>query len=123
MRCRASSKLGPGVASALTMPLASRLPIFWPPLGWYVPKTLSKVWFSPTTMITCLIGVAGALSCAYAPGGPLSALAARTVALETRPRRRRVVVFMIWHSVGWVPLTLRPAEAPPDGGPCGPCDQ
>src|SRR5438132_12623983 len=51
-------------------------------------------------MITCLIGVAVALSCAYAPGGPLSALAARTVALETRTRRRRVVVFMIWHSVG-----------------------
>src|SRR5216110_895533 len=64
-------------------------------------------------MITCLMGVAVALSCAYAPGGPLSALAARTVALETRPRRRKVVVFMIWHSVGWVPLTLRPA------GPAG----
>src|SRR5207248_10391385 len=74
-------------------------------------------------MITCLMGVAGALSCAYAPGGPLSALAARTVALETRPRRRKVVVFMIWHSVGWVPLMLRPAVAPPDGGPCLPPDR
>src|SRR6059058_3855805 len=51
-------------------------------------------------MITCLIGVAVPLSCAYAPGGPLSALAARTVALETRTRRRKVVVFMNWHSVG-----------------------
>ena len=63
-------------------------------------------------MITCLIGVAVPLSCAYAAGGPLSALAARTVALETRTRWRKVVVFMIGTPLVWVPIARAAAVCP-----------
>jgi len=60
--CFALPKCGPGVPSALTMPLLRRLSIVWPAFGLYVANRLSKVRFSPTMMITCWIGVVGDLA-------------------------------------------------------------
>src|SRR5258708_472150 len=51
-----SEKLGPGVPSAFTIPFDNRFAIDSPFFGAYVPKTWSKVRFSPRIMITCCMG-------------------------------------------------------------------
>src|SRR5258708_23915916 len=51
-----SEKLGPGVPSAFTIPFDIRFEMVSPFFGAYVPKTWSKVRFSPRIMITCCMG-------------------------------------------------------------------
>src|SRR6266850_3501750 len=67
----------PGEPSGLMMPFESRFQTDWPACGAYPPNTLSNVWFSPTTTMTCWIGVRPP----FPPCGPAAtALAGQVVA-------------------------------------------
>src|SRR6185369_5548864 len=57
--CADSAKFGPGVPSAFTIPFDRRFDTVWPAFGTYVPKAWSKVRFSPSSTMTCLMGVMG----------------------------------------------------------------
>ena len=88
--CADIAKFGPGVPSALMIPLESRLEIVCPDFGTYVPNAWSNERFSPMRTMTCLIGETGCGSsqststdCCEAQEGSPSEAARVTVTMPT----------------------------------------